>query len=237
MAATVIIPARMGSRRLPGKVLEAVGGVPMVVAVLRRAQRARGVVQVVVATDDVRVADAVAAHGGTVVLTGSHHLSGTDRVAEAAARMGVDLVVNVQGDEPLIEPSVIEAVIDRLVSGDAPVVTVSAPLESDPAAPERVKVVTDVNGRALFFSRKPIPTAGPWRVHLGVYGFRAAALRAFASWPPGKLERSERLEQLRFLENGMAISVVQVHESAQAVDTPADLERVRAIIGGAQVDR
>ena len=227
---TVVIPARYDSRRLPGKALADLGGVPMVVRVMRQVMRARDVEGVVVATDDDRIEDAVRRHGGTVIRTRSDHVSGTDRVSEAADRLGLEHVINVQGDEPLLDPEAVDLLAAAMSAGRAPVITAAVPLVRDADNTARVKVVTDKQGMAMYFSRSPIPIGGPWQLHVGMYGFTREALRAFSHWTPGALERSERLEQLRFLENGTPICVVQVPESGPSVDTPEDLAHVAEIV-------
>lgn len=221
-----VIPARYASTRLPGKALAELGGVPMVVRVWDRVRRAEGIDRVLVATDDARVAAAVRAHGGDVVMTGPC-VSGTDRVAEAARSRGARLVVNVQGDEPFIEPSDISRVA-AAVTDAAPIATAAAPLTEGVEDPARVKVVCDDAGRALYFSRQPIPYGGPWRLHVGIYAFTAAALEAVAGLPPSPLERAERLEQLRWLEAGFRVRVVAVPNATLSIDTPEDLARARA---------
>jgi 3-deoxy-manno-octulosonate cytidylyltransferase (CMP-KDO synthetase) len=218
-----VIPARYDSTRLPGKVLAGIGGAPMVVRVW---ERVRGAVdRVVVATDDGRVAEACRAAGAEVAWTGPCGC-GTDRVAEAAARFPTaSVVVNVQGDEPLVEPGLVREVAAAVLSG-AGIATAAAPL-ADPSDPSRVKVVTDHASRALYFSRLPIPWHGPWWVHIGVYAFRPDVLGALRLLPPSELERSERLEQLRWLELGYAIHVVAAPAAPLSVDTEADLVEVR----------
>jgi 3-deoxy-manno-octulosonate cytidylyltransferase (CMP-KDO synthetase) len=195
----------------------------MIAHVCRRAALARGVARVVVATDDIRIADAVAAFGGIAVMTRSDHQSGTDR--------------NVQGDEPLVHPAMIEAVVAPLVADPALVMaTLGHPLGSagEAANPSIVKVVVDLQGRALYFSRSPIPyrrhqihpTRGVYR-HVGIYAYRRAFVVTFASLPPTPLEQTESLEQLRALEHGYRIQVVETSYESVSVDTPQDLERVR----------
>ena len=224
-----VIPARYTSERLPGKALVSIGGQPMVVRVWERVMRTPGVDRVMVATDDDRIAAAVLAVGGEVARTGVC-ASGTDRVAAAVAALDIaaDVVVNVQGDEPLVDHEAIAAVVAG-VDDRHPIATGAAPLDGNPADPARVKVVCDHEGSALYFSRQPIPTGGPWRLHVGLYAFTPAALRAVAALPPSGLERSESLEQLRWLEAGWRVRVVPVPAPFPSVDTPADLERVRAL--------
>lgn len=223
----VVIPARMGSQRLPGKALLELGGRPMVLRVVDAVARAQRVDHVVVATDDQRIYDVVAQAGATAVLTRADHGTGTDRVAEVAASRSAAVVINVQGDEPLVDPASIDRLIAAFDDPHVMVATLAAPLSGDAGNPSRVKVVLDQRGRALYFSRAPVPTGGPFLHHVGLYGFRPAALRHFAETPPGPLEGAERLEQLRFLESGMAIQVVLVEHAHPSVDTPADLIEVR----------
>lgn len=221
-----VIPARMASTRLPGKPLADIGGAPMVVRVWERVRRTEGIDRVLVATDDPRIAEAARARGAEVVLTGDC-ASGTDRVAEAARFTGALRVVNVQGDEPFVEPADIARVV-AAVTEATPIATASAPLEADVEDPARVKVVCDPSGRALYFSRLPIPRGGPWLLHVGLYAFTAPVLQAVASLPPSPLERAEGLEQLRWLEAGYRIRVVAVPTGPVSVDTPDDLARAQA---------
>jgi len=226
-----VIPARWDSRRLPAKALADIGGLPMVAWVHRRAAAATSLNEVIVATDDARIVDAVEASGGRAVWTRADHVSGTDRVWEAVSELEADVIVNVQGDEPLLDPRVIDAVVAPLVrDAGLDVVTAAAPLVGDPDVASVVKVVCDHQGDALYFSRARVPHAGPWLHHLGLYAFRRAALRSFVSRAPGPLEESERLEQLRLLEHGERVRVVRVAAAGPSVDTPADLEAVRAIV-------
>lgn len=246
-AFSVVIPARYASSRFPGKPLADIAGKPMVVRVCERAARS-GAMAVHVATDDARIADAVRAHGFQALMTRAAHASGTDRIAEAAAQLRLPdeaLVVNVQGDEPLIEPSLIARVAQALErSPKASVSTACHPLRDAAALfnPNVVKVVLDAQGDALYFSRAPVPWARdayagggrtpppdlPCYRHAGVYGYRAGFLRRYAELAPTPLERFEALEQLRVLEHGFRIAVaVDEHESAAGVDTPQDLEAVR----------
>ena len=197
----------------------------MVVRVWQQVWQARRVDAVVIATEDQEIIDAAAPYGAACVFTRPCQ-NGTERVCLAAAGRGASVVVNVQGDEPLIHPAHIDAVIAGVLAG-ADIATASTPLEGDPANPARVKVVVNQAGEALYFSRQPIPTAGPWRLHLGLYAFAAASLPRILSLPPSPLEQSERLEQLRWLEAGLRIAVVPLGSSEPGVDTPEDLERVR----------
>jgi len=244
--AIAIIPARFHSTRLPGKALASIGGRPMVCHVAERTRRVRGLARVIVATDDRRIAEAVAATGAEAVLTRADHPSGTDRLAEVAAALDAAIVVNVQGDLPLLDPAMVERLVARMVGEPSlPMATVAVPLTdpSDWRSPHVVKVVIGADGRALYFSRSPIPydrdgsrpvgEALGWR-HVGMYAYRRDVLLRLAALPPSPLERRERLEQLRALENGIAIGVVEwsASEPLIEVDTPDDLERARAAIDG-----
>ena len=256
-----IIPARYTSTRLPGKPLVEIARRPMVIHVYERAQAAQSVSRVIVATDDTRVLEAVQSYGGEAVMTSPEHRSGTDRLAEVAASLSAEIIVNVQGDEPLIEPSTIDAAVAPLIEDPRILMsTTREPIESveDAFNPNVVKVVTDSEGFALYFSRSPIPyprTAGigdiDWRKslpeelqqaalkqyfkHTGMYAYRRQFLLKYASLPSTPLEKLEALEQLRALEHGFRIKVVTVPHRSIGVDTPEDLERVRRIIeGGAE---
>ncbi|HSK09248.1 MAG TPA: 3-deoxy-manno-octulosonate cytidylyltransferase [Vicinamibacterales bacterium] len=237
----VVIPARYHSSRLPGKPLAEIGGRPMIQHVYERATRARLVDAVLVATDDERVREAVERFGGHVWLTRQDHRSGTDRVAEVAAGLACNVVVNVQGDEPLIEPDAIdEAIAPLLRDPDLLVATLCCRITepSDLLNPNVVKVVRDLRGNALCFSRAPIPFARQplagaplgWK-HLGLYACRRDFLLRFARLPATPLEQMESLEQLRALEHGVSIRVVETTYDSVGVDTPADLERVRRLAG------
>jgi 3-deoxy-manno-octulosonate cytidylyltransferase (CMP-KDO synthetase) len=241
----VLIPARLASTRLPNKPLADIGGVPMVVRVARRAAASQAR-RVTVAADHADIVAACRAHGVAAVLTAATHASGSDRLAEACALLGLDgddVVVNVQGDEPLIDPELVDACARLLVERpDCVMGTAAHPIAdaAEFADPNVVKVVLDRAGRALYFSRAPIPlrrdaaAASPGAVealrHVGLYAYRARFLRAFAALEPSPLERLEALEQLRVLWHGERIAV---HVSAEApgigIDTPEDLARVRAL--------
>jgi len=245
-AAIAIIPARFHSTRLPGKALASIAGRPMVWHVAARTRRARGLARVIVATDDARIADAVQATGAEAVLTRADHPSGTDRLAEVVAGLDAPIVVNVQGDLPLLDPAMVERLVARLAGDPSlPMATLATTVhdEAEWRSPHVVKVVFGADGRALYFSRSPIPHdrdgscgAGVplgWR-HIGMYAYRRDVLLRLAALPPSPLERRERLEQLRALENGIAIAVVEwtAAEPIIEVDTQADLERVRAAMDG-----
>jgi 3-deoxy-manno-octulosonate cytidylyltransferase (CMP-KDO synthetase) len=234
-----IIPARYASTRFPGKALADLGGKPLIQWTWEAARRCRTLDRVLVATDDARIADAVEEFGGESVMTRADHPSGTDRLAEAAAALDADIIVNVQGDEPFLESATIDAVVRPLLAPGSPlcmstacVVTRDMAEASDPNV---VKVVTTPTGEALYFSRALIPhhrdanADRAWRLHLGLYAYRRAFLLEFAGWQPTPLERAESLEQLRALEHGGRIGVVEVSERALGVDSPADLERARVL--------
>ena len=234
----VIIPARFGASRLPGKPLADIHGKPLVAHVVARARSASGVDVVVVATDDERIASAAREAGAEVVVTGPAE-TGTDRVALAARVMlpRPTLVVNLQGDEPLIEPAAIEALVHAMNEGGSEMATMARPLDAGEwERPEVVKVVTDRNGNALYFSRACIPARrepGPSpmaRAHVGMYAYTPAFLERFAALEPGRLEQEERLEQLRALEHGYRIRVVETTYRGFGVDTLQDLERARALM-------
>jgi 3-deoxy-manno-octulosonate cytidylyltransferase (CMP-KDO synthetase) len=235
-AVVAIIPARYQSSRLPGKPLLEIGGRPMIEHVYRRAAEAEAVDAVVVATDDQRIMDAVEAFGGIGRMTRATHRTGTDRIAEVAAELTCDIVVNVQGDEPLIDPAMITAVVAPLRDDSSIVMTTARRQLTDPddfRNQHVVKVVTDRNGDALYFSRAPIPFSGdaacPACVHVGLYAFRRDFLLRFAALPQTPLEVSESLEQLRALEHGYRIRTVVTEHHSIGIDTPQDLERARRL--------
>jgi 3-deoxy-manno-octulosonate cytidylyltransferase (CMP-KDO synthetase) len=234
------IPARYDSERLPGKPLAEISGRPLIEHVYRRAQQAESLSAVVVLTDDERIATAVKAFGGDVEMTPIDCASGTDRIAWAARNWEVDAVINIQGDEPLIESAAIDALGWHLAEHpEDPVVTLAAPaMAEDDANPNVVKVVRDLEGYALYFSRSPLPYrrnpgAPGWR-HLGIYGYQYQSLLEIAALAPTPLERSESLEQLRMLENGYRLRVLEVERAAPGVDTAEDLEHVRKLIESAE---
>ena len=242
----VVIPARYDSSRFPGKPLARLGGQPMIQQIYHRVRAARGVSRVVVATDDARIRDCVAGFGGDAIITGRELRSGSDRVAAVAREIPADIYVNLQGDEIPLDPGLLEDLILPFVNSDADVGTLRQAIteERDLLDPNVVKVVTDRNGDALYFSRSPIPylrdqRAGDsglvpglhWK-HLGIYIYRAAALARFAKLPSGTLEVTEQLEQLRLLEAGIRIRAWETKHASLRVDTPADLERAEQIITG-----
>ena len=239
MKAAVVIPARYASTRFPGKPLAELLGKPLIEHVYSRALEAETVDRVLVATDDRRIMEAVRRFGGDCVMTGTGHRSGSDRLGEVARNLDADVIVNVQGDEPLIDPAVIDAVVEVHGKEHAPdiaTVAVSLTVEHDYMDRNVVKVVTDSRGYALYFSRSGIPhgwqegSNGALR-HVGIYAYSRKALLDFVALPVGKLEKLEDLEQLRALENGMSILVVKVDEfNGIGVDTPEDLLKVEDIM-------
>ena len=238
-----IIPARFASERFPGKVIAPLADKPLVVHTYERTAAATLITDAVIATDDARVIEAVAPYGCNTILTRADHTTGTDRIAEVAADSDADIIVNVQADEPLIDPALIDATIQPLLDDpDLPMATARHAIH-DPALiadPNCVKVVCDARQRALYFSRSAVPfirDAGHdplaeaiyWQ-HIGLYVFRRSFLLEFAAMTPTPLEQFEKLEQLRALENGFSIAVVDAHEAAIGVDTPEDLDRARAAL-------
>lgn len=246
-ACLAVIPARWASSRLPGKPLADIGGKAMIQRVWEQAAKARPE-RLVVATDDERILHAVEAFGGEALLTHPDCPSGTDRCAEVAERLQwpeAGVVLNVQGDEPFLDPNVLERLHASFTDPSVEIATVAVPLRDRAAFenPNTPKVVLDNQGNALYFSRHPIPHgqnwpeadaarafAHPWR-HIGAYAFRRSTLRILASLPPSSLERAERLEQLRWLENAWPIRVLALESAGVTVDTPADLEAARKLAG------
>jgi 3-deoxy-manno-octulosonate cytidylyltransferase (CMP-KDO synthetase) len=235
----VVIPARYASVRFPGKPLALIAGKPMVQRVWEQCSAAAGVQAVIVATEDERISAACQQFGGAVEITSAHHRSGTDRVAEVAARHPeFEIVLNVQGDEPAIEPATVGAVAGAFRDRAVEIASAVTPLTNEPElrSPHVVEAVLDQRGDALYFSRSPIPfdrggdpgfAPGYWR-HLGIYGFRRQTLLALTALPPSELERAESLEQLRWLQAGYRIRCVAVESASRGVDTPADLEAIAA---------
>lgn len=238
-----IIPARFAASRFPGKPLHLIAGKPLVQRVIERCQLAKSLREVIVATDDERIAE-VARKFCRVEMTRADHPSGSDRIAEVASRCTCDAVVNIQGDEPLIDPAVIDVVATALVGAEMS--TAATPIKhvEEHDNPNVVKVVTNVAGRALYFSRRTIPflrdhagqsagaqlAAFPFLKHLGIYGYRRDALLRLVKFPQSPLEQAERLEQLRALENGIPIAVVRVDYDSVGVDVPADVARVERLL-------
>ena len=237
----IVIPARYAAVRFPGKPLAEITGKPMIQHVFERAKKSQHATRVLVATEDERIKVAVEKAGGEAILTRADHRSGTDRVAEVAAHVTADIYINVQGDEPLIDPATIDGVAAAMLEDES--VQLCTPCsaitqKNDIMDPNVVKVVLDFDGNGLYFSRAPIPwvrdtgttvAARHWK-HIGIYGYRRDALLEFPTLPPGELERIEQLEQLRWLENGFHMRVVETEYDPVSVDVPADLERVDKIL-------
>jgi len=237
----IVIPARYGSTRLPGKPLVMLGGKPMVQRVYERAKLAKTASRVIVATDDERIVKSVQGFGGEARMTRSDHRTGTERIAEVAAHTEGDVFVNVQGDEPLLDPRAVDTAVSSLWEEPAAEIsTVAVPIKTpaDIMDPNVVKTVLDFDGNALYFSRAPIPWVRDTSAHqvvrhfkhLGLYVFQRDALLEYPTLPQGELERSEQLEQLRWMENGWKIRVAEVEHDAVSVDVPADVERVEKLL-------
>ncbi len=250
-----VIPARYASTRLPGKLLRDIAGKPLILHTLDQASKAARVTRVIVATDDSRIYDVVTGYGAEVLMTATHHESGSDRTAEVAEGLPTgSIIVNVQGDEPMISPAAIDRAVETLIRDEtADIVTTSEPINdvAELMNSNVVKVVTNDAGFAIYFSRSPIPypreatmrygspdaalenepeLLGLYRKHTGLYVYRREFVIKFSNMEPSKLERIELLEQLRALENGACIRVVEVSESSIGVDTAEDLERVKRIL-------
>jgi 3-deoxy-manno-octulosonate cytidylyltransferase (CMP-KDO synthetase) len=249
MHAVGVIPARYGSTRFPGKPLALIGGKTLVERVYERARAARRLGRLMVATDDARIAAAVSAFGGEAIMTSPSHPSGTDRLAEVAAAIAADCYVNIQGDEPMLDAADVDGLVQAIEDeADCDMATLWEPLENEETArdPDIVKVVCDEAGRALYFSRSLVPCprdpeatrrdgggGARWRRHVGLYAYRAAFLREFATWSPSPLERIECLEQLRALERGRTIRVLPARGRYLGVDRPEDVAAVeRALTRG-----
>ena len=238
-----IIPARYASTRFPGKPLHLIAGKPLIQHVVERCQQATALAEIIVATDDARIAE-VARRFCRVEMTSDQHPSGTDRIAEVISRCECDAAVNIQGDEPLIDPGVVNAVAEALA--DSPMSTAATPITdiAEYDNPNVVKVVVNVAGRALYFSRRTIPfvrdaasrpiaeqlAAFPFLKHLGIYGYRRETLLRLVKFPVSALEAAEKLEQLRALDHGIQIAVVTVRHDSIGVDVPADVERVERLL-------
>jgi 3-deoxy-manno-octulosonate cytidylyltransferase (CMP-KDO synthetase) len=251
----VIIPARFSASRLPGKPLLAVGDRPLIQWVWQRA-RASGAASVIIATDDARIFESAQGFGAECLMTSPQHASGTDRIAEVVRVKGFgadEIVVNLQGDEPLMPPAAVNEVAEALIARPGiDIATAVAPIQSlaEFLDPSCVKALRDGEGHALYFSRAPVPWprdsisagqptryAGAWR-HIGIYAYRVQSLLQFAAWAPTPLEETEKLEQLRALEHGMRIHLAVLSEAPPAgVDTPEDLERTRALLAAGQAPR
>jgi 3-deoxy-manno-octulosonate cytidylyltransferase (CMP-KDO synthetase) len=240
-----LIPARYASTRFPAKALHPIAGKPLIQRVVERCQLAKSLCEVIVATDDERIAE-VAEKFCRVEMTRADHPSGSDRIAEVAARCDCDAVVNIQGDEPLMDPAVIDLVATALIGAEMS--TAATPIKelAEYDNPNIVKVVVNAAGRALYFSRRTIPyvrdaanrsvaeqlAAFPFLKHLGIYGYRRETLLRLVKFPPSPLEQAERLEQLRALENGIQIAVVEVNYDSVGVDVPEDVARVERLLKG-----
>ncbi len=228
-----IIPARWSSKRFPGKPLYLIAGKPLLQRVWERCRHAKNLDALIIATDDMRIAEAAFDWGAEIALTSPRHQSGTDRVAEVVCNAKqFAFVINIQGDEPLIDPYLIDRLVEKLRSDrKIDIVTAAHPFENpaEASSPHQVKVVVDATGRALYFSRAAIPfPRNPSKIrylrHQGIYGFRRDALLQFVKWKRGPLERAESLEQLRALENGVNVHVLLTKHGSPGVDTPADAE-------------
>jgi 3-deoxy-manno-octulosonate cytidylyltransferase (CMP-KDO synthetase) len=237
VTAVAIIPARYASTRFPGKPLAKATGKYLIQHVYERVMQARRISRTIIATDDDRIATAVREFGGEVAMTRDDHPSGTDRVAEVAAGLDAEIIVNVQGDEPEIEPAAIDLLVEKIESSpEAAMATLACPFPDDALVSDSsaVKVVVDTHGMALYFSRSVIPyprdaggavkSPSDWLLHLGIYAYRRAFLLKLASLPPSRLEQVEKLEQLRALENGYRIVVGLVQRASVGIDTPTDYQ-------------
>ena len=237
----IVIPARYGSTRLPAKPLVSLAGKPMIQRVVERAKLAKTAGRVIVATDDERIVSKVEEFGGEARMTRAEHRTGTERIAEVAAHVDGQVFVNVQGDEPLLDPAAVDAAVTALLEEPAAAVSTVAVAIRTPADimdPNVVKTVLDFDDNALYFSRTPIPwvrdsahkTHARHLKHLGLYAFRRDALVEYPTLPVGELERLEQLEQLRWMENGWKIRVAEVEHDAVSVDVPEDVERVEKLL-------
>jgi len=236
MRAIAVIPARLASTRLPRKVLREIAGRPMLAHVYQAARSCPALQDVIVATDSDEIAAVCRDNGWNCRLTSPEHRSGTERIHEVAQAVEADVYLNVQGDEPLARPEHLDTLLALMERNDVQVGTLKTTCPAgDVNNPNAVKVVTALDGRALYFSRAPIPfdrdgSGGPYYKHLGFYAYRKAALDAFCAWPESQLEHSERLEQLRFLEHGIAIRVAETPFDTIGVDTEEDLRRAEEIL-------
>jgi 3-deoxy-manno-octulosonate cytidylyltransferase (CMP-KDO synthetase) len=238
----IVIPARYGSTRLPGKPLVSLAGKTMIERVYERAKQAKTAGRVIVATDDERIVKAVEGFGGEARMTRTDHRTGTERIAEVAAHTDGDVFVNVQGDEPLLDPAAVDTSVNALLEEPAAAIaTVAVPIRTpgDIMDPNVVKTVLDFDENALYFSRAPIPWVRDSAAkiharhlkHLGLSGFQREALLEYPTLPQGELERIEQLEQLRWLENGWKIRVAEVEHDAVSVDVPEDIAKVESLLG------
>ncbi len=234
-----VIPARYASTRFPGKPLALIAGRPMIQRVVEQVSACNAIDDVIVATDDARIATAVSSFGGRAVMTRADHATGTDRIAEAIRDVEADLILNVQGDEPLIPPTVLGQLVEHMRTTEVEMGTAAVPFRltgRNPADPNAVKVVVDGRGMALYFSRSLVPhcrsggTAVEPLLHWGLYAYRREFLMQFVSWPRGHLEMCEMLEQLRALEHGARIYVLQTDRVSLGVDVPADVALVERVL-------
>lgn len=235
-----ILPARWGSTRFPGKPLHRLAGKTLIQHVWERCQECKELHRVVIATDDDRIRDEALSFGAEVVMTAAHHPTGTDRIAEAVAAIPqATHIINIQGDEPLIDPALIDELARAMREDqDLPMVTAANPIEDEAAYldPNVVKVVLDLNGHALYFSRSPLPyqrtkpTGLTLYRHKGIYGYRRDFLETFITWPPSPLEQAESLEQLRALENGARIKVIITADDSIGLDTPEQASLIEALL-------
>ena len=245
MNPTIIIPARLTSQRLPDKVLLDLHGKPMIQRVYEQAQQAQRIQKVYIATDSVEIQSVCLRFTENIIMTRADHPSGTDRLAEAAASLDTPAIINVQGDEPFIDPALIDRLAEQLADPAIPMVTAAFRIRSvaDFTDPALVKVVMDEQQRALYFSRSPVPYPRPFALssletlpdhfraygHLGIYGYRKDFLLRYAAWSPTYLEQTERLEQLRVLENGYPLRIIEADQPSLGIDTPEDLQKARTL--------
>ena len=236
MKVIAAIPARLGSTRLPRKMLREINGRPLVLWVYDAVRRCTRLNDVILATDSEEILQACSKHGCNVRMTSDRHRSGTERVHEISQNVAADVYINVQGDEPMVRPEQIDTIIELMTRSEIMVGTLKTPAKAeDVGNPNAVKVVTDSNGKALYFSRATIPfdrdgTHPKYFKHLGIYAYRKPALERFVSLPESSLERAERLEQLRFLENGIPIYAAETPFDSIGVDTEDDFQRVQALL-------
>ena len=232
--ATGIIPARFQSSRFPGKPLAFILGKPMIQRVYDGARKAKFLERLIIATDDDRIFDTAKKFGAEVVMTSSSHTSGTERAAEVAKKLDSDLVISIQGDEPLIEPDMIDGLVASLQDSSVPMASLMARVKDLALIkdPHLVKVVVDRDGWALYFSRQPIPSAAMdfFFQHIGIYGYQREFLLKFARLGPARMEKCERLEQLRALENGYRIKMIEISHPTLSVDTPQDIIKVERFL-------
>jgi len=240
-----VLPARYGSTRFPGKPLATIAGKPMIQHVYEAASKAKSIQQVIVATDDLRIQKTVQKFGGNAIMTSPNHTTGTDRIAEAVQNIDANIILNIQGDEPLIPTQILEKLIDGMLKSQADMATVASPFsitDRDVNDPNAVKVVIDKNNLALYFSRSPIPYCRQGGkpsqplLHWGLYAYQKSFLQKFVNWKPSQLEQCEMLEQLRALENGAKIWVTIANQINIGVDTPQDIPKVEKILAERKIN-